>query len=58
MTYRNADTRLREAFDTLSQTIVNVFGSEMDQSMWEVINVLDRLESEVLDYAKQPASEG
>ena len=66
MTYRNADTRLREAFAALRAEIETTFNVKLTDEPYqaldnEPLNVLDWLEAherDLLDYAKQPASEG
>jgi hypothetical protein len=69
MTHRNADTRIREAFAALRAEIEGVFGeqpdvSDLDDEEWGkaplpacVIDALHGAERDLLDYAKQPASE-
>jgi hypothetical protein len=71
MTYRNADTRIREAFAALRAEIEGVFGEqppelpEVASEKWfgssapiQVLACLDGDERHLLDYAKQPATEG
>jgi hypothetical protein len=70
MTYRNADTRIREAFAALRAEITSIFGEQPDLTdvLDDEFDVADyparalaRLhweEQGFLDYAKQPASEG
>jgi hypothetical protein len=65
MTYRNADTRIREAFAALRAEIEGVFGSEAPDQVRLLggapilaSEFLDAMEQGLLDYAKQPASEG
>lgn len=70
MTYRNADTRIREAFAALRAEIEGVFGEQPDLSDVPtlqrvkatppayVVNRLHCFEKDILDFAKQPASEG
>jgi hypothetical protein len=58
MTYRNADTRIREAFAALRAEIEGVFGEGVFGYDQFGPDDIDRLEQDLLDYAKQPASEG
>ena len=64
MTYRNADTRLREAFAALRAEIETTFNVKLNEENGddnEPLRVLEWLEAHeihLLDYAKQPASEG
>ena len=64
MTYRNADTRLREAFAALRAEIETTFHVKLNEENGddnEPLRVLEWLEAHeihLLDYAKQPASEG
>ena len=63
MTHRNADTRIREAFDDLRQTLVNLFGAPRDVDEMthalpfpeRAMCVLDQLEDEAHEFAKLPA---
>jgi hypothetical protein len=64
--YRNADTRLKAAFAALRAEIETTFNVKLTDEPYqaldnEPLNVLDWLEAherDLLDYAKQPASEG
>jgi hypothetical protein len=62
--YRNADTRIREAFAALRAEIEAIFGATqspewMDAEAPEImVDELEVMERHLLDYAKQPASEG
>jgi len=71
MTYRNADTRIREAFAALRAEIEGVFGEqpaltlENSAEEWDaapipaaILGALPALENWLHHYAKQPASEG
>jgi hypothetical protein len=70
MTYRNADTRIRQAFAALRAEIEAIFGEQPDiedlmyvdwveaPAPARLISGLLELEQNALDYAKQPASEG
>lgn len=65
MTHRNADTRIREAFDALRAEIEATFNVKLTDEPYqaldnELLNVLGWLEAherDLLAYAKQPASE-
>jgi hypothetical protein len=69
--FKNADTRLKAAFAALRAEIEGVFGEqppelpEVSSEEWfgssapiRVLACLDGDERHLLDYAKQPASEG
>jgi hypothetical protein len=66
--YRNADTRLKAAFAALRAEIEGVFGEQPEigtaNDIWDAtppalfVLELGQWESSLLDYAKQPASEG
>lgn len=61
--HKSADQRIREAFDNLRQTLVNVFGAPRDVDEMthalpfpeRAMCVLDQLEDEAHDFAKLPA---
>jgi hypothetical protein len=56
--YRNADTRIREAFAALRAEIEGVFpGAKGADPPALVIEITDKMRDHLLDYAKQPASE-
>jgi hypothetical protein len=64
MTYRNADTRIREAFAALRAEIEGVFDPKVARNEADkgflggiVIELVD-IETDLLAFAKQPASEG
>jgi hypothetical protein len=67
--YRNADTRLKAAFAALRAEIVDILGEPMDTFDPEKLDVdpsdydwamldIENVRDAILDYAKQPASEG
>jgi hypothetical protein len=69
--YRNADTRIREAFAALRAEITSIFGEqprltlENTEEEWEaaplpaaILAGLPAFEEHLHRYAKQPASEG
>jgi hypothetical protein len=67
MTYRNADTRLREAFDSLRETVASIFGEPPTEapsvlapeaSHFMAAYHLDQAQDRLHYLAKQPASEG
>jgi hypothetical protein len=59
MTYRNADTRLKAAFAALRAEIEGVFpGAKGADPPALVVELTDSMRDHLLDYAKQPASEG
>lgn len=58
MTHRNADQRIREAFDALRAEIEAVFGGGDGPNKWPLqfmIGKLDRVEDLAHDFAKLPA---
>lgn len=52
MTHRNADTRIREAFDALRSELREVFGSPPPARL---CGAIDGMEAAILEYAKLPA---
>jgi hypothetical protein len=67
MTYRNADTRIREAFAALRAEVWTLFGDAPDKapsvltpeaSHFMAMHYLDQAQDRLHHLAKQPASEG
>jgi hypothetical protein len=55
MTYRNADTRIREAFDALRAEIEDIFGKPYSDEIAESLEWLEAHEQHFHDFAKLPA---